>query len=590
MRLLKYFFITSILLILLSVIILLLLITFINPNNFKPTISAQVQKLTGRTLIMNGNLKWSFFPWLGIEVNDASLSNPKGFESESFAKLKTVDFYIKVLPLLKKNIKIGQILIKDANINLIVKANGENNWHDLIKTGNTSQKKDASKEPTQQDYNFNISVDKLIINNATVKYSDLQNKQYYTIEHFNLQLNDIKLNQAFPLMANFAFNYNQELHSNINLYSHVKFTQDNLALTNLKLEGKLQGKQLPSTVNMHLTANSDLNLASEALTISGLTIQLANLKAKADLRGEKVLSNARVINGNITVDPFNLHDFLKNLGQTYSNSKSITSANTKIKLSTNNLALNNLTMQLDNNKLAGNVNWNLTTKQTQLNMTATDMKVGEFINPMLGNSKFQLSGTGNLDAHLNTTSNALIKNLTGQVKFAIHNGALEGIDIKHQFETAYALIKKQSEPPALDSNRTSFGTLTGTIDLVNGVAKNNDLLLQASDLKLTGIGMIDLNTQQIDYQLKAILTAQNLDPKTKEIQQYIGGSLPIRISGTFHSFRVYPDVNAIAEEAAKSFINKHTEKLQEKVGEEVNKQLEKVGGEMLKQNLQNLFH
>jgi AsmA protein len=57
----------------------LLAIALVDPNAFKDDIRARVEAATGRTLIIEGDLKLSVFPWLGLEIRGGRLANTPGF-------------------------------------------------------------------------------------------------------------------------------------------------------------------------------------------------------------------------------------------------------------------------------------------------------------------------------------------------------------------------------------------------------------------------------------------------------------------------------------------------------------------------------
>ncbi len=56
---------------------------FIDPNNFKPEISAAVKDDTGRELTLEGDLKLSMFPWIGISTGKIALGNAEGFQDQA---------------------------------------------------------------------------------------------------------------------------------------------------------------------------------------------------------------------------------------------------------------------------------------------------------------------------------------------------------------------------------------------------------------------------------------------------------------------------------------------------------------------------
>ena len=56
-------------------------------EDLEKMISAEVQKRTGRELSIDGELDFSVFPWLAVEVSDLSLSNAEGFGDQPFARI-----------------------------------------------------------------------------------------------------------------------------------------------------------------------------------------------------------------------------------------------------------------------------------------------------------------------------------------------------------------------------------------------------------------------------------------------------------------------------------------------------------------------
>ena len=58
----------------LSVLGYFALTRWINPNTFKPQIEQIVQQETGRSLTLTGDLRWKFFPNVGLHIGQAALS------------------------------------------------------------------------------------------------------------------------------------------------------------------------------------------------------------------------------------------------------------------------------------------------------------------------------------------------------------------------------------------------------------------------------------------------------------------------------------------------------------------------------------
>src|SRR5690242_8237191 len=90
------------LLVLLIAAAIILTLTF-DPNKYKQDITAAVKNATGRDLKIDGNLRLSFFPWLGIETGSLSFSDAPGFGAQPMARVDSAAIKVAVMPLLRGN-------------------------------------------------------------------------------------------------------------------------------------------------------------------------------------------------------------------------------------------------------------------------------------------------------------------------------------------------------------------------------------------------------------------------------------------------------------------------------------------------------
>jgi uncharacterized protein involved in outer membrane biogenesis len=120
------------LLVFLAVGAVLVITNLVDPNDYKPKIEQIVKAQTGRNLNLVGDMALTFYPWLGINTGLVELSNRKGFGEEPMLSIEQADIRIKLLPLLKKEIEIGNIVLNRPRIQLITLSNGNTNWDDLM--------------------------------------------------------------------------------------------------------------------------------------------------------------------------------------------------------------------------------------------------------------------------------------------------------------------------------------------------------------------------------------------------------------------------------------------------------------------------
>ena len=90
MKLIKYLIITVVVLILLLVAGAGILVATVDPNDYKDDIIKLVKESTGRTLTLEGDLGFTFFPALGVSLGEAQLSNASGFGDQPFAQVSQV--------------------------------------------------------------------------------------------------------------------------------------------------------------------------------------------------------------------------------------------------------------------------------------------------------------------------------------------------------------------------------------------------------------------------------------------------------------------------------------------------------------------
>ncbi|KQB10426.1 AsmA family protein [Vibrio metoecus] len=136
----KKLFISLLGLVVLFVGALLALVLLVNPNQFKPLIVEQAKKQTGLDFLIEGDIGWQFFPSIGFELGKTELKNPQGFASPSLFKVESVGIDVSVMPLLDKQLKIGNIRLDGAEFHLETLKDGRSNLDALTQ----AQSKPAS--------------------------------------------------------------------------------------------------------------------------------------------------------------------------------------------------------------------------------------------------------------------------------------------------------------------------------------------------------------------------------------------------------------------------------------------------------------
>ncbi|HSX85257.1 MAG TPA: AsmA family protein, partial [Cellvibrio sp.] len=105
---------------------LILLVLLFDPNMFKPRIEALARE-QGVALSINGDLGWTLWPSLGIDVSDvrvAALSVP----DKPIAQLEEASLLLAIKPLFSGEVVVHHVLVDGAVIDLSVDEQGTGNW------------------------------------------------------------------------------------------------------------------------------------------------------------------------------------------------------------------------------------------------------------------------------------------------------------------------------------------------------------------------------------------------------------------------------------------------------------------------------
>lgn len=101
---------------------------FINPNDYKPRIQEAVFRATGKTLDLQGDLSLSVFPLIRLEAGPAEVRDDAEYGNEPFLSVKKVQASVELLPLVRGQVSIAEILLTDMTLKLAVNHKGEPNW------------------------------------------------------------------------------------------------------------------------------------------------------------------------------------------------------------------------------------------------------------------------------------------------------------------------------------------------------------------------------------------------------------------------------------------------------------------------------
>ena len=305
------------------VVLLAYVMLFVNPNDFKDELKSVALEKANVNLRLDGDISWSFFPWLGLELENIGVALGTDAEILQFDR---AEFGLAILPLLEKKIQVNKVNLVNLKASLNKDAQGQGNWQlDLPETSASNSQaasgsssattatsvEDSSESVTPMNLP-DIQLDELRIENAQVTYRDEQTKQLINAT-FNVQLNDVQWDKAWPMAMDVALTQSDlqgntplQLKATLNANLAVFPERESLSLDSLVLSGDVSSDALPtSPIEVKLSAtNIDLDLPQENVLVEGLALSTLGLNVDAKIQAYQVLSSPQ-FSGVLSIGEFN---------------------------------------------------------------------------------------------------------------------------------------------------------------------------------------------------------------------------------------------------------------------------------------------
>ncbi|GMQ87906.1 MAG: AsmA family protein [Gammaproteobacteria bacterium] len=588
----------------------------IDPNDFKGEIATVVESETGRTLSMEGDIRLSVFPWLGLDVGPVSLSNAPGFSDQPFASIDAVQVRIKLLPLLSKTLEMDTVVLRGLKVSLETDKHGKTNWSDLAGAAESVEEPPvAAPEPASaaEVSLAGLAIGGVEISDAGVIWDDRQTGARYEIQGLSLRTGAIEPGEAVPVELALALDSKQpDISGPVTFAATVAFSGDGqtIELSDAKLKTDLTGDELPGgrlKSDLGFNAMLDLKAGTDSIDLTDLQLRLDDSTLKGHLSvtnfarpairfglqldridvdrylppgsdAPPVPPTAAVAAGAqmIPVDTLRALDVEGELTVGQLKVAGLRSSDISMKLVAKSGVVRvypaKASMYEGNYK--GDIKLDVRGRQPKIFMDErlSDIQVGPLLKDLTGDDT--LSGKTQAGAKLTAsgqTPEEFTKTLNGKVDFKFTDGAVKGFNLAALIRKAQAKLNGKPMPTDTGPNQTDFSSLSGTASITNGIIRNRDLMAMSPLLRIQGTGDINLPKESLDYLLTAKVVGSLEGQGGKGLVDLKGIEIPVRLSGTFAD----PEYSIQLDKVLK----KKTEK---KIKKKLNKELEKKFGDKFK--------
>lgn len=213
-------------------------------NYFKSQIVEYVKANNQRDLTLEGDIKVTFFPSLGLNSGKMSLSQRNS--NKEFASIENARLRVAWWPLLRKQLRIERITLDRVRANVIRYKDGSTNLDDLSAT-----------DESLGDIKFEI--EKIDLRNSSVNFQDESSGVVAKLRDVNIETG--KLTDSIPgsVTANFRLESNKpRIETTVTLKSHVLFELQANHYEFANFEGVMEGEAAGIT-NLVLNFNGSLS-------------------------------------------------------------------------------------------------------------------------------------------------------------------------------------------------------------------------------------------------------------------------------------------------------------------------------------------
>lgn len=216
----------------------------------------------------------------------------------------------------------------------------------------------------------------------------------------------------------------------------------------------------------------------------------------------------------------------------------------------------------------------------QFDENLSGIDLGPLLGAMFDTRRFSGRGTGTIRGEARgADSAAWLRSATGNLRFEVADGAIDGADLWYEIRRARALLRRESLParPA-GPPRTPFTRLQASGRLGGGALQSDDLAMDLQYLRVAGRGRVDLVAGTLDWNLDTkVLRIPDDDSSQREL---VDLSIPVRVTGSLDDPSIRPDLAGLAKAQLRQELEKRRPEIEEKKQELENK---------LRNRLQDLF-
>ena len=312
MKLIKRLLLTFIALTAIFIVAVFFITANLNPNDYKQVIQDAAEREVGRKLHLEGDIKLTLFPTLSLDLERVSLDNPPGFEGR-FASIERIRAELDLLPLLKKRLEIGKIILQKPHLTLDTLSDGRRNWEGLTEKSTAAAADQPSGTPSDARFDSPPAIAGLSLAGLTVKDATVIWRDARTQEH--IQANTVTLEAgalASGKMTEFSLSgtvsdKRRQLSADISVDADMLLDLKNqhMDMQNLSAKVKLH-EATAKPLNINVNTDAAIDLVQNTAQFKRLIVTVNDARVESAVSIDGLLSDQPKISAQLKSNEFDL--------------------------------------------------------------------------------------------------------------------------------------------------------------------------------------------------------------------------------------------------------------------------------------------
>lgn len=576
---------------LLALLGLVLALPYLVPMDaYRGRIEMAAATATGRPMRIEGPVRLTIFPHLGLKAREVTLANVPGGKASVMLAVGDIDLSLQLLPLFEGRIALDKIILAQPTIALEVDTAGNPNWK-FGKENPKTEKKGTLTLPSGTAFNG------IEVTDGRVTYDNAKTHTHRAVEHVNLKVDITTIDQPVRLTGDLSISdrkltFEGQL-ATLKTFLGSGTTRFGIAVDSELMKADFNGQMLPdgSTDGRFQLTSPNLRELSgwlgQTLPAGGLgplalssrivnkdkVTAFENLKVSLDhqnMTGVLTIDASQpipLLTGTLAVDHLNFDPYM-NGGATQTTAKKppgwsrdkisfalLKEFNGKLVFSAGSLTAQGLHLGrtslrldvdngvlhavLDQFSLYGGNGQGEATVDTRGPVPLFANRVslhGVALRPFLKDTMQldTIEGSASVTLDLRFAGDnaaAIMHSLSGQGSLAASNGRFRGVDLGQVAKTVSVLLGGAATN---DVASTDFHAMGANFTLWQGILTTNNFQLSGPVVAMTGQGGIDIGNRTIDFRLRPGAAVAGLS-----------FGVPFRIRGSWDKLHYSPDVEAM---------------------------------------------